>query len=94
MWVFYYMANAMGRLIGTVLSGWVFQIYGIVACLWVVGGVSLFLAATLSLALPTHAARGKKSQRSLNAHNRITEAAALYLGIFVRNTDCDRANIF
>lgn len=55
---FYYMANAMGRLIGTVLSGWVFQIYGIVACLWV-SAVFLVLAATLSLALPTHAARGK-----------------------------------
>src|SRR5688500_13630328 len=26
---FYYMANALGRLIGTVLSGWVFQIAGI-----------------------------------------------------------------
>ena len=25
---FYYMANAMGRLIGTVLSGWVFQAFG------------------------------------------------------------------
>ncbi len=32
---FYYMANAMGRLIGTVLSGWVFQEYGLVACLWI-----------------------------------------------------------
>ncbi|AXQ99729.1 organoarsenical effux MFS transporter ArsJ [Pseudoalteromonas piscicida] len=30
---FYYMANAMGRLIGTVLSGWVFLHYGLVACL-------------------------------------------------------------
>ncbi|MFI8622562.1 hypothetical protein ACIGBN_16600 [Marinomonas sp. NPDC078689] len=25
---FYYMANAMGRLIGTMLSGWVFQVWG------------------------------------------------------------------
>lgn len=32
---FYYMANAMGRLIGTVLSGWVYQAYGFSACLWV-----------------------------------------------------------
>lgn len=32
---FYYMANAMGRLLGTVLSGWLFQLYGLVACLWV-----------------------------------------------------------
>jgi len=52
---FYYMANAMGRLIGTVLSGWVFQVYGIVACLWV-SAVFVTLAALLSLALPAHAA--------------------------------------
>lgn len=31
---FYYMANASGRLLGTVLSGWVFQVYGISACLY------------------------------------------------------------
>lgn len=30
---FYYMANAMGRLLGTVLSGWVFQASGLIACL-------------------------------------------------------------
>jgi len=32
---FYYMANACGRLLGTVLSGWMFQAYGLVACLYV-----------------------------------------------------------
>lgn len=31
---FYYMANAVGRLIGTLLSGLVFQYFGLVACLW------------------------------------------------------------
>ena len=30
---FYYMANACGRLLGTVLSGWIFQLYGLGACL-------------------------------------------------------------
>lgn len=30
---FYYMANAAGRLLGTVLSGWVYQHSGLVACL-------------------------------------------------------------
>lgn len=30
---FYYMANAAGRLLGTVLSGLIFQFYGLVACL-------------------------------------------------------------
>jgi len=31
---FYYMANAMGRLLGTLLSGWVYQQWGMAACLW------------------------------------------------------------
>ena len=59
---FYYMANAMGRLIGTVLSGWVFQVYGMVACLWV-SALFVTLAALLSLALPAQAA---PTQASLN----------------------------
>ena len=48
---FYYMANAMGRLIGTLLSGWVYQAYGINACLWI---SSSFLLATVlvSIGLP------------------------------------------
>ena len=52
---FYYMANAMGRLIGTVLSGWVFQVAGLEACLWI-STVFIGLAAVLSLALPKHKA--------------------------------------
>lgn len=32
---FYYMANAMGRLVGTVLSGVVYQYFGLVACIWI-----------------------------------------------------------
>lgn len=48
---FYYMANAMGRLIGTVLSGWVYQQYGLEACLWI-SSVFIALAAMLSLFLP------------------------------------------
>ncbi|MBX9869999.1 MAG: MFS transporter, partial [Burkholderiaceae bacterium] len=50
---FYYMANAMGRLIGTVLSGWVFQIAGLAACLWI-SAVFIGLAALISLGLPRH----------------------------------------
>ncbi len=50
---FYYMANALGRLLGTVLSGWVFQIAGIGACL-VISAVLVGLAAVISLALPRH----------------------------------------
>jgi len=48
---FYYMSNAMGRLIGTVLSGWVFQTYSLVACLWV-STLFVALAALISLKLP------------------------------------------
>lgn len=48
---FYYMANAMGRLIGTLLSGWVYQAYGLESCLWI---SALFLALTtlISTKLP------------------------------------------
>lgn len=50
---FYYMANAMGRLVGTLLSGWVYQQSGLQACLWISAGF-LLLAALLSLKLPRH----------------------------------------
>ncbi|MCT8988342.1 organoarsenical effux MFS transporter ArsJ [Shewanella phaeophyticola] len=48
---FYYMANAMGRLIGTVLSGWVYQQYGLEACLWI-SSAFVTLAAVISVKLP------------------------------------------
>ena len=51
---FYYMANALGRLIGTVLSGWLFQVAGLEACLWV-SSAFIAIAALMSLALPKHA---------------------------------------
>lgn len=45
---FYYMANAMGRLMGTLLSGFIFQLYNLHACL-LVSTVLLMIAALLSL---------------------------------------------
>ena len=48
---FYYMANAMGRLIGTVLSGWVYQQYGLEACLWI-SAFFIAAAALISTKLP------------------------------------------
>ena len=48
---FYYMANAMGRLLGTILSGWVFQLYGLAACL-VISFTFICLAALISATLP------------------------------------------
>ena len=50
---FYYMSNALGRLIGTLLSGGVFQAYGLEACLWV-SSAFVLLAALVSLGLPRH----------------------------------------
>jgi predicted MFS family arabinose efflux permease len=48
---FYYMANATGRLAGTLLSGWVFQSYGFIACLWVSCGL-IVMSALVALTLP------------------------------------------
>ncbi|MEG3753913.1 organoarsenical effux MFS transporter ArsJ [Psychromonas arctica] len=48
---FYYMANAMGRLVGTVLSGWVYQAYGFAACLWIAFAF-LVVTSLISLKLP------------------------------------------
>lgn len=45
---FYYMANAGGRLAGTVLSGWAYQVYGLEGCLWWSAG---FVALTILLSL-------------------------------------------
>ncbi len=50
---FYYMANAMGRLTGTILSGWVYQIYGMAACLWV-SVAFLTITTLISIRLPKH----------------------------------------
>jgi len=48
---FYYMANAMGRLVGTLLSGVVFQFAGLTGCLWV-SAAFVVTAGGLSLLLP------------------------------------------
>ncbi|MBK1649433.1 organoarsenical effux MFS transporter ArsJ [Rhabdochromatium marinum] len=46
---FYYMANAGGRLIGTVLSGLIYQTQGLTGCLWWSAG---FVAVALVLSIP------------------------------------------
>lgn len=48
---FYYMANAAGRLVGTLLSGALFLVGGIQACLWA-SAVMVGLAALVSMRLP------------------------------------------
>lgn len=50
---FYYMANAMGRLLGTLLSGWLFQTSGLTACLWV-SALLLLMTSLVSMGLPRH----------------------------------------
>ncbi len=48
---FYYMANAGGRLAGTVLSGLLYQLFGIEGCLWA-SALLLLTAGLLSVRLP------------------------------------------
>ena len=50
---FYYMANAGGRLIGTVLSGLLYELGSLEACLWA-STAFVLAAAFISLMLPTH----------------------------------------
>ena len=51
---FYYTANAVGRLLGTVCSGWVYQAHGLAACLSV-SAFFIALVLLISLQLPRHA---------------------------------------
>jgi MFS family permease len=53
---FYYMANAGGRLAGTVMSGLMYEWHGLTACLWASTGFVL-AAGALSLLLPGEAGR-------------------------------------
>ena len=63
---FYYMANAAGRLAGTVLSGALYQWglqsgaqQGLIACLWA-SAIFVLIAGLLSLLLPRHTAARSK----------------------------------
>lgn len=53
---FYYMANALGRLLGTLLSGWMYQAHGLAACLLTSMGM-LIVAALVSARVPRPAHR-------------------------------------
>ena len=62
---FYYMANAGGRLAGTVLSGLLYQWQGLEACLW--ASVAFVLAAALlSLLLPSQTPSRDRSGDALS----------------------------
>ncbi len=58
---FYYMANAVGRLMGTLLSGLIYQMAGLTACL-VASAVMLVIASVLTLGLPMREAGTDCSQ--------------------------------
>jgi len=51
---FYYMANAAGRLTGTVLSGLIYQSQGLVGCLWL-STLFIIFAGIISLRFPKEA---------------------------------------
>jgi len=51
---FYYMANAMGRLLGTVLSGLLYQEAGLPACLYL-SSFFIFISAFIAIKLPKQA---------------------------------------
>lgn len=52
---FYYMANSAGRLLGTVLSGWVYQQWGLIACLIISTLLLLLSTAAISFLPPREA---------------------------------------
>jgi predicted MFS family arabinose efflux permease len=64
---FYYMANAGGRLTGTVLSGLLYQWQGLEACLWA-SAAFVLAAGLLSRLLPGNPAAQARAARSLAHH--------------------------
>jgi predicted MFS family arabinose efflux permease len=56
---FYYMANAGGRLSGTVLSGLIYQSYGLTGCLWC-SAAFLLAASLISTRLPAPQHQGNR----------------------------------
>ena len=70
---FYYMANAAGRLIGTLLSGLLYQWQGLTACLWA-SVIFVIAAGLLSLMLPNQRA-GAGSRASLSSDGASGETA-------------------
>ncbi|MDB2373747.1 organoarsenical effux MFS transporter ArsJ [Psychrosphaera haliotis] len=53
---FYYMANALGRLIGTILSGYIYQQFGLEYCL-IISFVFIALTTLISMKLPNDVAK-------------------------------------
>lgn len=64
---FYYMANAGGRLVGTLLSGLVYQFGGLLGCLWTSAGFA-FMAGLVSLYLPQDHKKTLRQGRPGDSH--------------------------
>ncbi|MBQ1783760.1 MAG: organoarsenical effux MFS transporter ArsJ [Gammaproteobacteria bacterium] len=62
---FYYMANAAGRLLGTLLSGYLYQTAGLGAALWAATAL-LATTALISITLPRRTAPLQPAQGTLN----------------------------
>jgi len=60
---FYYMANAGGRLAGTILSGLVYQTQGLIGCLWW-SAAFVLAAAVLSFKLPEVESPGESGKQA------------------------------
>ena len=71
---FYYMANAGGRLTGTVLSGALYQWKGLEACLWA-SATFVVVAGLLSRLLPD--ARAARGQRLSSPSSSLSEASRI-----------------
>ncbi|MDH5359734.1 MAG: organoarsenical effux MFS transporter ArsJ [Gammaproteobacteria bacterium] len=56
---FYYMANATGRLVGTILSGWAYQHWELVGCL-TISAIFLGFSLLLSTKLPRQISNNKR----------------------------------
>ena len=63
---FYYMANACGRLLGTLLSGVMYLVGGLTGCLWVSTAL-VALAAALTWLLPNRATTPSDGDELANA---------------------------
>ena len=55
---FYYMANAGGRLFGTIMSGWIYQIQGLTGCLWW-SSIFILITVLFSVKLPSNTANSE-----------------------------------
>jgi len=56
---FYYMSNAVGRLVGTILSGIIYQFYGLEACL-LASAIFILISTLIAVKLPRGQRSGEK----------------------------------